>query len=305
MFRLTHIERLADGSTHWSTRTLAARVGIGKDAVAKIWVDQNLTPWRVSGLTDGSVADATFSTPGATCALTRPGTTWQVNAQTPTDWEGGTQVFRVVLTTGRFMRSGSSSTRRRVATGRLPRWLAAFAAFLSVALCAAGCASEPAPDPAPVGADGVTGVVVLADDTSDAVAADGGGAIVSIPSAGTGALLDHVGSVLPGRTPPLSELPYVQFALDADLARSWGAEVAEVDDDGRFALTASGPVVMCRLVDDAAGSYARGCDETTLPTRGQVRVSFGEGGLQVRELDGDAAARGGLQGGATQEATAP
>ena len=171
------------------------------------------------------------------------------------------------------MRSGSSSTRRRVATGRLPRGLAAFAAFLSVALCAAGCASEPTPDPAPEAADGVTGVVVLADDTSDAVAADGGGAIVSIPSAGTGALLDHVGSVLPGRTPPLSELPYVQFALDADLARSWGAEVAEVDDDGRFTLTASGPVVMCRLVDDPAGSYARGCDETTLPA---TRAGAGE-----------------------------
>jgi transposase len=45
--RLTHKERPADGSTHWSTRTLAARVGIGKDAVAKIWADHNLKPWRV------------------------------------------------------------------------------------------------------------------------------------------------------------------------------------------------------------------------------------------------------------------
>ena len=163
---------------------------------------------------------------------------------------------------------------------------------LPVALTAVGCASEPVPDPPPEGADGVSGIVVLADDTSDSVTADGGGAIVSIPSAGTGALLDHVGSVLPGRTPPLSELPYVQFALDADLARSWGAEVAAVDGDGRFSLSETGPVVVCRLVDDPAGSYARGCDETTLPTRGQVRVSFGEGGLQVRVLDGGGAARG-------------
>src|SRR6188472_4420446 len=31
VLRLTHTERPADGSTHWSTRTLAARVGIGKD----------------------------------------------------------------------------------------------------------------------------------------------------------------------------------------------------------------------------------------------------------------------------------
>ena len=47
VLRLTHEERPADGSTHWSTRTLANRVGIGKDAVAKIWADHNLKPWRV------------------------------------------------------------------------------------------------------------------------------------------------------------------------------------------------------------------------------------------------------------------
>lgn len=47
VLRLTHKEKPADGSTHWSTRTLAARVGIGKDAVAKIWADHNLKPWKV------------------------------------------------------------------------------------------------------------------------------------------------------------------------------------------------------------------------------------------------------------------
>jgi transposase len=47
VLRLTHRERPADGSTQWSTRTLAARVGIGKDAVATIWADHNLKPWRV------------------------------------------------------------------------------------------------------------------------------------------------------------------------------------------------------------------------------------------------------------------
>ena len=47
MLRFTHEERPADGSTHWSTRTLAARVGIGKDAVAQIWSDHNLKPWKV------------------------------------------------------------------------------------------------------------------------------------------------------------------------------------------------------------------------------------------------------------------
>jgi len=47
VLRLTHQERPADGSTHWSTRTLATRVGIGKDSVAKIWADHQLTPWKV------------------------------------------------------------------------------------------------------------------------------------------------------------------------------------------------------------------------------------------------------------------
>jgi transposase len=46
--RITCHENPADGSTHWTTRTLGMRLGIGKDAVAKIWSDHNLKPWRVS-----------------------------------------------------------------------------------------------------------------------------------------------------------------------------------------------------------------------------------------------------------------
>lgn len=45
--RLTRHERPADGSTHWTTRSLARRVGIGKDAVARIWADHDLKPWKV------------------------------------------------------------------------------------------------------------------------------------------------------------------------------------------------------------------------------------------------------------------
>jgi transposase len=36
-----------DGSTHWTTRRMAARHGIGKDAVARIWRDHKLKPWRL------------------------------------------------------------------------------------------------------------------------------------------------------------------------------------------------------------------------------------------------------------------
>src|SRR3974390_770451 len=36
-----------DGSTHWTTRTMAARYGIGKDTVARIWRKHALKPWRI------------------------------------------------------------------------------------------------------------------------------------------------------------------------------------------------------------------------------------------------------------------
>jgi transposase len=45
--RVTCQELPADGSTHWTTRMLAKRFGIGKDTVARIWRDHNLKPWRI------------------------------------------------------------------------------------------------------------------------------------------------------------------------------------------------------------------------------------------------------------------
>lgn len=47
VLRLSQHERPADGSTHWTTRSLATRVGVGKDAVARIWSDHGLKPWKV------------------------------------------------------------------------------------------------------------------------------------------------------------------------------------------------------------------------------------------------------------------
>ena len=37
-----------DGSTHWTMRTLASHLGIGKDSVARIWRDHHLKPWKVA-----------------------------------------------------------------------------------------------------------------------------------------------------------------------------------------------------------------------------------------------------------------
>src|SRR5690242_18819250 len=45
--RLTLSETPPGAATHWTTRSLAARVGIGKDAVARIWADHDLKPWKM------------------------------------------------------------------------------------------------------------------------------------------------------------------------------------------------------------------------------------------------------------------
>jgi transposase len=37
-----------DGSTQWSTRTMADRYGIGKDTVARIWRKHDLKPWQMA-----------------------------------------------------------------------------------------------------------------------------------------------------------------------------------------------------------------------------------------------------------------
>jgi transposase len=44
---LTLAGRPPGGATHWTTRTLAAQVGVSKDTVAQIWADHELKPWKV------------------------------------------------------------------------------------------------------------------------------------------------------------------------------------------------------------------------------------------------------------------
>ena len=45
--RVTREDTPDDTSTHWSTRTLAERFGVGKDTVARVWRDHNIKPWRI------------------------------------------------------------------------------------------------------------------------------------------------------------------------------------------------------------------------------------------------------------------
>jgi transposase len=45
--RVTQQETPPDESTHWSTRTLAGHVGVGKDTIARVWRNHELKPWLV------------------------------------------------------------------------------------------------------------------------------------------------------------------------------------------------------------------------------------------------------------------
>ena len=42
--RVTCQDKPDDGGTHWTTRMLAKRFGLGKDTIAKVWSDHNLKP---------------------------------------------------------------------------------------------------------------------------------------------------------------------------------------------------------------------------------------------------------------------
>lgn len=55
--RLTTQTVPPDGSTQWSTRTLADYLGIGKDTVARIWRDHQLKPWQTKAFKVSSDPD--------------------------------------------------------------------------------------------------------------------------------------------------------------------------------------------------------------------------------------------------------
>jgi transposase len=47
VMRATLEESPPDGSTHWSTRSMASYIGVGKDTVQRIWANHEVKPWRV------------------------------------------------------------------------------------------------------------------------------------------------------------------------------------------------------------------------------------------------------------------
>ena len=47
IIRVTSTERPPDGSTQWTTRTLAGHLGVGRETVRRVWAEHGVRPWRV------------------------------------------------------------------------------------------------------------------------------------------------------------------------------------------------------------------------------------------------------------------
>lgn len=126
---------------------------------------------------------------------------------------------------------------------------------------------------------GVTGRMVLLDDTGITPRPDGGGGMLVVPEAALPDLWPRVGMEGP------EDLAYAWFNTDPELLADLGGEVVPVDDDGHFRLTQTGRHLICRLRDPAtsgaAPGGANGCDLIDLPRSGALKATFGEGGFHA------------------------
>jgi transposase len=65
-----------DGSTQWTTRSMAKRFGIGKDSVARIWRDHELKPCQVEFLKIRTIPTSRKLVDVVGLYLTRPSGRW-------------------------------------------------------------------------------------------------------------------------------------------------------------------------------------------------------------------------------------
>ncbi len=161
--------------------------------------------------------------------------------------------------------------------------LTALAVVAGVVLAACGGSVDPRRPDGP----GVTGRMILLDDTGLPPTPDSGGGILVIPEPALPDLWERVGkqeSDGPG------VFTYSSFALDVHQVSELDGEIVPVDDDGHFRLTKSGRHLVCRTSDiDRSGarrSSAGGCDLIDLPESGALKATFGEGGFHAELVPG-------------------
>lgn len=127
------------------------------------------------------------------------------------------------------------------------------------------------------GPDGLEGTVVAVDDTGKDDRPLGGGWVAVL---GDAALLDFLGQAgidVPGS----GDLPYVGGRVLRDEVTRAGGVLAPIDEDGKFALTATGRHTVCRLVEAPQVDVLHGCAVVDLPANGRLQLSVGEAGLRA------------------------
>lgn len=84
-------------------------------------------------------------------------------------------------------------------------------------------------------------------------------------------------------TPLPHELPYWNPRLPLSAVEEATAALAPLDDDGAFALDAApGPYLVCLSLDEIEDPLRLwGCEEATLDHGAVLRLTWGEGGLQL------------------------
>jgi hypothetical protein len=134
---------------------------------------------------------------------------------------------------------------------------------------------------------GVTGRMILLDDTGRPPTPASEGGILAIPEPALPDLWTRAGTQEPHRP---EDLAYTSFALDGHVVAELGGEIVPVDDDGHFRLTSSGRHLICQTSDpDQSGaqiSSTRGCDLIDLPDSGALKATFGEGGFHAELVPG-------------------
>ena len=115
----------------------------------------------------------------------------------------------------------------------------------------------------------------LVDDTGLSDSADGGGWVALVPAERAQDLWSAAGAS------PGDDLRHAAVPLTRALVESVGGLARTVSDGGDFELGLTGPVLVCRMPEGA--SRTRGCAETELVDGDSLVLTWGEGGLGIRD----------------------
>lgn len=127
------------------------------------------------------------------------------------------------------------------------------------------------------GPEAIEGTVVAVDDTGKDDRPLGGGWVAVLDDGSLREFLGGAGIDVPSS----GDLPYAAGRVLRDDVTRAGGILAAIDEDGRFALRATGRHTVCRLAEAPQVDVLHGCAVVDLPADGRLRLSVGEAGLRA------------------------